>query len=123
VREFRVDRFGAPAYPELILTTSREAIRKRPAMVRAMVGGTVEGYRFALAHPGQSLADLLKSVRGLSFGVQRDELRALLPAMKPPGGLDARVLRAWMRWDVSHRILRRPIDVRAAFDRRFLPRG
>ena len=33
-REFRVDDYGAPEYPELILATSAETLRERPDLVR-----------------------------------------------------------------------------------------
>ena len=38
------------------------------------------------------------------------------PAFGPsPGRLDPAALRAWAAWDVRFGILRRPVDVRAAF--------
>src|SRR5436190_9847477 len=36
-REFRVDDFGAPPYPELVLTTTRRTIDDDPGLVRATV--------------------------------------------------------------------------------------
>src|SRR3954469_13990213 len=44
--EFRVDAYGAPAYPELVLTTARRTIDDEPALVRATVRALVRGYRF-----------------------------------------------------------------------------
>ena len=40
VREFRVDDYGAPRYPELVLCTTSGLIRDQPGLVRSMVAGT-----------------------------------------------------------------------------------
>jgi putative hydroxymethylpyrimidine transport system substrate-binding protein len=123
LREFRVDRYGAPPYPELVLATTGVQIRRRPDAVEAVVEGTVAGYRFAASRPDAALRDLLASVRGLDAEAQRGQLRSLLPVFSPTGRLAPSVLREWARWDARHGILRRPIDVSRAFDRRFLPRS
>src|SRR4051794_7785275 len=44
VRDFRVDDFGAPRYPELILTTTRDELQSDPALVDEVVKATREGY-------------------------------------------------------------------------------
>ena len=51
IRIFKVDRYGAPPYPELILTTSRHTLEEDPELVDAMVRATTRGYRFAVDHP------------------------------------------------------------------------
>src|SRR5918997_6801587 len=42
-REFRVDDYGAPRYPELVLVTTRELIEQEPDLVRAVVQATTDG--------------------------------------------------------------------------------
>ena len=50
-REFRVDDYGAPRYPELILVTSAETLRDEPDLVRSVVDATDAGYRDVAADP------------------------------------------------------------------------
>jgi NitT/TauT family transport system substrate-binding protein/putative hydroxymethylpyrimidine transport system substrate-binding protein len=115
VRVFKVDRYGAPPYPELILCTTAELAREQPGLLAAVRRATDAGYRFTLAHPGQALGDLLDSAPGLDPATERTELRLLLGAFRPVGALRPAVLRAWARWDLAHRLLARPLDVSAAF--------
>jgi putative hydroxymethylpyrimidine transport system substrate-binding protein len=119
-REFRVDRYGAPRYPELVLTTTAELIAEDPDLVRAVVGATMEGYESAVSDPGQGLDALLSGARGLDPDEQRAQLDAVLPAFEPVGTLDAGVLEDWARWDAEHGILERPIDIGAAFDTNYV---
>ena len=55
IRIFRVDRYGAPPYPELILTTSRRILGEDPKLVAEMVAATSRGYRFTVRHPSRAL--------------------------------------------------------------------
>jgi len=120
IREFRVDDYGAPRYPELVLCTTSGLIRDNPGLVRSMVAGTERGYRLSVERPGQALGDLVEQNPGLDRADQAAELRALLRAHAlDPGGFQPGALRAWGRWDVEHGILDSKPDLRAAFDRRF----
>jgi NitT/TauT family transport system substrate-binding protein/putative hydroxymethylpyrimidine transport system substrate-binding protein len=114
VRIFKVNRYGAPPYPELVLCASRRTIDRHPALVRSMVAGTTAGYRFVVAHPAQALDDLLASDPALDRTDQRAQLNALLPDLRP-APFDPAVLHAWARWDLRHGLLERPLDVGAAF--------
>ena len=51
---FRVDGYGAPAYPELVLCVTRATLDRHPGLVRGVVDALVRGYGFTLAHPQQS---------------------------------------------------------------------
>ena len=124
---FRVDEYGAPRYPELVLVTSRELIDTDSDLAARMTEATGRGYRFAVSNyrsgsgSGTSLSDLLAATSGLDREAQEDQLDALMAAhaFEPPGRFDRRVLRAWGRWDVAHGILDSRPDLRAAFERRF----
>jgi putative hydroxymethylpyrimidine transport system substrate-binding protein len=120
-REFRVDDYGAPRYPELVLVTTRALLEDDPGLVEAVVGATVQGYETAARTPSAALDSLLASVDGLDAGEQTAQLEELDPALRPAGVLDTRILEAWARWDAEHGIVERPPDVDAAFDARFLP--
>jgi NitT/TauT family transport system substrate-binding protein/putative hydroxymethylpyrimidine transport system substrate-binding protein len=121
IREFRLDRYGAPPYPELVVATTRRLLRRDPGLARAVVAGVVHGYRLVVRHPNAALDHLLAREPALDRGVESDALRSLLPVMRPAGALRPSILRAWARWDVAHHLLHREPRIAAAFDLRFAP--
>jgi putative hydroxymethylpyrimidine transport system substrate-binding protein len=114
IRVFKVDRFGAPPYPELVLTTSRETLEDDPDLVEAVVGATRRGYGFAVDNPDQALDDLLAADRSLDRADQDAQLSALLPILRP-FPFDEAVLDEWANWDLEHGLLEEPLDVEQAF--------
>src|SRR5947207_2800032 len=117
IRVFRVDRYGAPRYPELVLCTTGKVIGTKPALVNSVVSATTKGYALAVAHPQEALSALLASVPDLDAADQRAELASLLHAnaFSPPGRFDPVALRGWARWDRSHGVVHRTPDVHDAF--------
>jgi putative hydroxymethylpyrimidine transport system substrate-binding protein len=116
IRIFKVNEYGAPPYPELVLTASRKTIEDDPDLVDAVVEGTTRGYRFAVAHPSAALGDLVEAVPALDRAEQSAQLQVLLPDLLP-SPFCGDVLRKWARWDLEHGLLEKPIDVDAAFER------
>jgi NitT/TauT family transport system substrate-binding protein/putative hydroxymethylpyrimidine transport system substrate-binding protein len=116
-REFRVDAYGAPSYPELVLATSQQTLESEPELVDAVVEAVREGYADASADPPAALADLLAAVPELDRAEQAAQLAALIDAdaFEPPAELDPAALRAWSGWDAEHGILARPVRVEEAF--------
>jgi NitT/TauT family transport system substrate-binding protein/putative hydroxymethylpyrimidine transport system substrate-binding protein len=114
IRVFKVDRYGAPPYPELVLVASRQTVDRDPDLVRSVVDATRRGYAFAVKHPGAALGALLDAVPSLDRAEQAAQLQDLRPDLQPKP-FDARVLRQWARWDLEHGLLERPLDVSAAF--------
>jgi putative hydroxymethylpyrimidine transport system substrate-binding protein len=115
IRIFKLDRYSAPPYPELVLVASRQTIERDPDLVRSLVRATRRGYELAVDNPGQALDDLLAEVPSLDRADQAAQLQALLPDLRP-APFDPPVLRAWARWDLEHGLLGRPLDVAAAFE-------
>ena len=114
IRIFKVDEYGAPPYPELILTTSAQTLHSDPKLVEAVVGATRHGYAYALAHPSAALGDLLAADPALKRGEQKAQFEALAPDLRPLP-FNSSVLHAWAAWDLQHGLLHRPLDVSAAF--------
>jgi len=115
IRVFKVDRFGAPPYPELVLTTSRKALEGDPELVDAVVAATRRGYALTEDNPQAALDDLLSANPSLERADQQAQLRALLPILRPRP-FDPAVLKAWAAWDLRHGLLEKPLDVEQAFD-------
>jgi len=114
-REFRVDRYGAPRYPELILCTTGALSRSDPALVSSVRGATTKGYRLAAHDPGRALSDLLAETNGLDPAEQRSELRALdaANAFRGVGRFRSAPLIRWSSWEVAHGIVDRRPSLRA----------
>jgi putative hydroxymethylpyrimidine transport system substrate-binding protein len=124
-REFRVDDYGAPAYPELVVCATRAALREQPALARATVAALVRGYQEVLNDPESAVAEELHAAPDLDRAQLQAQLDAVSPALvgNAPrfGALQPAVLRAWSRWEARFGIVRHPPDVAATFDARFLP--
>ncbi|HMJ01878.1 MAG TPA: ABC transporter substrate-binding protein [Conexibacter sp.] len=124
-RELRVEDFGAPPYPELVLVATRSTLRDEPALVSATVRSLVRGYGVTVHDPASSISDLEGRVRGLDRAQLEAQLDALLPALSPPGGriggLDPRILDRWARWEARFGIVDSPPDVDRLFDPTVVP--
>ena len=114
IRVFKVDAFGAPPYPELVLTTSEETLEEDPGLVDAVVSATRRGYQFAEQNPDAALDDLLAANRSLDRADQEAQMKVLLPVLEPLP-FDRGVLREWARWDLEHHLLEEPLDVEETF--------
>lgn len=124
---FRVERYGAPAYPELILTATQAELRRDPSLARGLVHALVEGYDGVLKDPRAGERALESQVTGLSDSAVNEQLKAELPAFRPAGGgaygsLVPSVLRAWAQWELKFGIVKRQPDLSTMFDSSFLPR-
>jgi putative hydroxymethylpyrimidine transport system substrate-binding protein len=121
---FRVDDYGAPAYPELVLAATRATLRENPSLVHGVVRTLVRGYGVTLTDPEGSEADLESRVQGLDPKLVAAELNAVEPSLQTNDGqfgvLVPSVLRAWARWEVRFGIVRRPPDLSQAFDNQFV---
>ncbi len=122
---FRVDRYGAPVYPELVLVATAAALRARPDRTKDVVRALTTGYQQVLSQPASGAQALRQLVPGLDPPLLDSELRGLLPVFREPGGrvgaLDPRRLAAWAQWERRFGIVTRTPDVGAMFTERYLP--
>jgi putative hydroxymethylpyrimidine transport system substrate-binding protein len=99
---FKLDEYGAPAYPELVVFTRNQTIQSNRALVCAFVKSTVEGYQQATANPDQALQNLTEQAEGLALADAKAQYEALKPvyqADKPVyGTLDLKVLADYLAW-------------------------
>jgi NitT/TauT family transport system substrate-binding protein/putative hydroxymethylpyrimidine transport system substrate-binding protein len=113
-REFRVDEFGAPRYPELVLATTRATLQRDPDVVRDTIGVLTAGTRAALADR-PAAARRIAAESGTDESLVRAQLDAVAPALSPPLRLDRTRLQDWAYFDARFGILRRVPDVDRAF--------
>jgi putative hydroxymethylpyrimidine transport system substrate-binding protein len=113
-REFRVDEYGAPRYPELVLVTERSTLRRDRERLDGLLDALAEGTRVALADRSATVAELVEASGG-DEALVRAQLEAIAPALLPPIRLNRRAVRGWARFDAQFGILERVPDVRRVF--------
>jgi putative hydroxymethylpyrimidine transport system substrate-binding protein len=110
IREFRVDEFGAPRYPELLLVAKAGSTVAQlgPRLLAALRRGYDELGR----DPQAALGDLLDQVPDLDAGAQRAQLQALTSARAfALGGdvatpqLDGDSIARWRAWALRSGLL------------------
>jgi putative hydroxymethylpyrimidine transport system substrate-binding protein len=113
-REFRVDSYGAPRYPELVLVTERANLSRIGEELASLLDLLKAGTRAALADRDRTVEELVRA-SGADERLVRAELRAVAPALRPPIRLSREALEAWARFDVRFGILERRPDVEQLF--------
>jgi NitT/TauT family transport system substrate-binding protein/putative hydroxymethylpyrimidine transport system substrate-binding protein len=100
-REFRVDEFGAPRYPELVLVTRPD----EDQLADRALAATARGYEILAEDPEGALEDLLAEVPGLDPASQAAQLDALtsgqafaLSGSAATPELDQGSVERWRRW-------------------------
>jgi putative hydroxymethylpyrimidine transport system substrate-binding protein len=120
MQEFRVDDYGAPAYPELVLCVTRATLEEHRPVVAATIRALQRGYVAAQNDPESGVSALLEAEGGLDRDAAQAQFDAVAPAFtagaRAYGELREDVLRRWARWDEEFGILERVPDVRRAFD-------
>jgi putative hydroxymethylpyrimidine transport system substrate-binding protein len=120
VHEFRVDDYGAPSYPELVVAATRETLDERPTLVASLRRALRRGYETTLDDPEGSAGDLAAAVPGTDRAQIGRQLDAIGPDFAGPGGrlgvLDRATLEAWARWEQAFGLVRKRPDVLQAFE-------
>jgi ABC-type nitrate/sulfonate/bicarbonate transport system substrate-binding protein len=120
MREFRVDDYGAPGYPELVLCVTRATLEEDEPTVRATIRALQRGYDEVQRDPESAVAAMQAAEPRLDSAALAAQLDAVAPAFTAGapafGALRPSTLRAWARWDLRFGILDRPLDVARAFD-------
>ena len=117
-RIFRVEEYGAPPYPELVLVTTTTALQDDPDLAPGLVAALRRGYDEALLDPDLAVENLVRRNRGLERGAVLEELQAVQGSFRAGGRfgeLDPDRLRAWARWAKRFGLVEREPDVDDAF--------
>jgi putative hydroxymethylpyrimidine transport system substrate-binding protein len=111
---FRVDDFGAPGYPELVLAARRETVEDDRELVEAVLGAVAAGTRAALADPEPALTEIAER-SAADEDLVRAQFEAVAPALSPPVRLDRATLERWAAFDRRFGILERLPEVERTF--------
>jgi NitT/TauT family transport system substrate-binding protein/putative hydroxymethylpyrimidine transport system substrate-binding protein len=118
--EFRVDSFGAPHYPELVLVVRHADLRADPKLIRDTLAALADGTRDALADRAAAVKEVAAAAQAKPDLIAA-ELDAIAPALSPPMRLDPQALAGWADFDFRFGILRHVPLVREVFDTSLAP--
>ncbi|MGZ4202990.1 MAG: ABC transporter substrate-binding protein [Thermoleophilaceae bacterium] len=113
--DFRVDQFGAPAYPELVIVTKRSTLNAKRPLIEKTLAALADGAQAAKADPEIALGSLV-TASGADPALMRAELAAVQPVLSPDLKLNRATMEAWADFDVRFGILKTRPDVSQAFD-------
>jgi ABC-type nitrate/sulfonate/bicarbonate transport system substrate-binding protein len=116
-REFRVEEFGAPRYPELVVATTPEAIRRNHPVYCGFAAGLARGYVEMGKDPSATLDELIEAAPDLDRSSQEAQFEALLEgeAFEPFGSSDLfdttihpKRVAQWNEWASENGVVRTP---------------
>ncbi|MEA2427456.1 MAG: putative hydroxymethylpyrimidine transport system substrate-binding protein [Thermoleophilaceae bacterium] len=113
-RIFKLDDYGAPHYPEVVLVTKRATLEKRRKMLQGMLAAIADGARSVLSDPGPAVDDVARAAEA-DRGLIAAELKAVTPVLDPTLGFDRAVLEQWATFDARFGILHSRPDVSRTF--------
>lgn len=122
VSVFRVEDYGAPAYPEVVLIVARRTLDEHRDRVRRAVAAIDSGLQDTLANREAAARTIAHAAESKDVGLVRAQLNAVAPAFAPRLRLDRDVLERWADFDAEIGIVDQRPDVARAFDFGISPR-
>jgi NitT/TauT family transport system substrate-binding protein/putative hydroxymethylpyrimidine transport system substrate-binding protein len=98
--EFRVEDYGAPAYPEVLLVTARKTLESERPRIEAALSAITAGLDKTRAHPDEAVKVIAKAAETDDTKLVRAELDAVLPIFADGLVLDRAVLEEWADFEV-----------------------
>jgi NitT/TauT family transport system substrate-binding protein/putative hydroxymethylpyrimidine transport system substrate-binding protein len=116
VREFRVEDYGAPAYPEVVLVTARRTLDRERDRIRRTLLAIRDGMATVEHDPDAAVRQVAHEAQTTDTGLISAQLRAVEPIFATDLRLDPAVLEQWADFDARLGIVKRRPDVARAFD-------
>jgi putative hydroxymethylpyrimidine transport system substrate-binding protein len=115
VREFRVDDYGAPPYPEVVLITARRTLETRRDRLGRALSAIEAGLGDTRHDPEAAARTIAKAAESSDVDLVRAQLRAVTPVFAPGLAFERDVLERWADFDARIGIVDRRPDVERAF--------
>lgn len=99
-KELRIQRYGAPAYPQLLLALDSREIAPDSPLACSLLRGLSRGYSLTRNDPDEGLGFLLEANPELERSSQTAQLEALLAggALTDTVSIDPRAVSEWIAW-------------------------
>jgi putative hydroxymethylpyrimidine transport system substrate-binding protein len=114
--EFRVEDYGAPAYPEVILVTARRTLAREPDVIRSTLSAIQDGERAVQADPDAATRQIAKAASTDDTRLIGAQIAAVRPVLSPTLQLDRRAIEQWADFATRLRLVRARPDVGTMFD-------
>jgi NitT/TauT family transport system substrate-binding protein/putative hydroxymethylpyrimidine transport system substrate-binding protein len=114
-REFRVEDFGAPPYPEVVIITSRKTLDEKRDRLRGALDAIAHGVELVKTDPEASVREVAEAADTDDLRLIAAQLEAVLPIFADDLALDRKVLEEWARFDERIGLVKKRPDVEAAF--------
>src|SRR4051812_45428154 len=115
-REFRVEDYGAPPYPEVVLVTARRTLARERDRIAGALQAIDGGLAAARARPDEAVRVIAKAAETDDTALVRAQLDAVLPIFADGLRLDRAVLERWAGFDARIGLVKERPDVDRAFD-------
>jgi NitT/TauT family transport system substrate-binding protein/putative hydroxymethylpyrimidine transport system substrate-binding protein len=116
VREFRIDDYGAPAYPEVVLVTAGSTLRAHRDRVRAAVRAIARGIDEVRANPAAAVREIAAAAQTDDLGLIGAQLDAVAPLFAPGMRMDRATIRRWADFELRIGLIDRRPQVGRGFD-------
>jgi NitT/TauT family transport system substrate-binding protein/putative hydroxymethylpyrimidine transport system substrate-binding protein len=116
VNEFRVEDYGAPAYPEVILITARRTLERERDRIRRALLAIRAGAADVARDPDAAVRQITHEAQTDDTKLIGAQLAAVAPIFATDLRLDRRVLEQWADFDARLGIVEKRPDVGEAFD-------
>jgi putative hydroxymethylpyrimidine transport system substrate-binding protein len=113
-RIFKLDDYGAPRYPEVVLVTKRSTLERKRKLIDGVLAAIADGSRSVLKNPGPAVDDVARAADA-DRGLIAAQLAALKPIVNPSLRFDRAVLEQWASFDARFGILKRRPSVARTF--------
>lgn len=114
-KEFRVEDYGAPAYPEVVLVTARRTLSAERERIAGALDAIAAGLEKTRAHPDEAVRVIARAAESDDTKLVRAQLDAVLPAFADGLRLDRPVLERWADFDARIGLVKERPDVDQAF--------
>jgi NitT/TauT family transport system substrate-binding protein/putative hydroxymethylpyrimidine transport system substrate-binding protein len=115
VHEFRVEDYGAPAYPEVLLVTSRKTLQRDPSMIKDTLSAIRDGVAAVEEDPRAATAQIAKAAQTDDTKLIGAQLGAVSPIFSRSLKLERPVLERWADFDAELGIVKARPDVDRTF--------
>lgn len=116
VREFRIEDYGAPPYPEVVLMTARSTLRDHRDRVLAVVRAIAAGIDEVRARPAAAVRQVAAAAQTDDIGLVGAQLDAVQPLFARGMRMKPAVIRRWADFQVRIGLIDRRPQVDRAFD-------